>query len=117
MALDTLSDVDRAVASGTASGLSDLYQNFMNRRYDDLMGITDRQIQRENLDRNFGLGVTDREIQLESLKQQFGLRTREDQMQFAQFLIQASMYADQEESRRMLEIANALLYGDAAGGV
>jgi hypothetical protein len=45
------------------------------------------------------------------------LKTREDQMQFAQFLIQASMYADQEESQRMMELANALLYGDPAGGV
>jgi hypothetical protein len=117
MALDSLSGVDRAALSGMASGLSDLYQNSMDRTYENLMGIADRQIQRQGADRDFSLGTTDREIQLESLIQQFGLKTREDQMQFAQFLIQASMYADQEESQRMMELANALLYGDPAGGV
>lgn len=93
IAQDQLGGVDRAASQGMASGMSDIYQNAMENAYQKLLGVTDRQIQVENLN------------------QQFGLQTREDQMQFAQFLIQSAMYADAEESQRLMELAGTLMSG------
>ena len=95
----------QAVQSGMASIISDLYQNFMTEGM-TICGITGRRSE-ENLDRNFGLGVTDRN-QLE-LEATVWPSNREDQMQFARSI---NLHVCRSGGvMRILEIANALLYG------